>query len=90
MVFDPIYRITRKTDGNFGIRWCFVKGRKLEFDGVPFVLLGTPMYDCQQGKDKNNALKMRSKKEKKMLKHAYTNRLSNLLAKLDKQKHCTA
>ena len=48
------------------------------------MLLGTAVYDCQQGKDRNTALKMRSKKEKEMVKHAYANRLSNLMAKLDK------
>lgn len=53
------------------------------------MLLGTAMYDCQQGKDKNSALKMRSKKEKEIVKHACTNRLSDFMAKLDKQKHCT-
>ena len=50
-----------------------MKGRRLEFaDGVPFILLGTAVYDCQQGKDRNTALKMRTKKEKEKVKHACT------------------
>ena len=47
-----------------------VKGRRLEFDGVFFMLLGTAVYDCQQGKDRNTALKMRTKKEKEKVNHA--------------------
>ena len=47
------------------------------------MLLGTAVYDCQQGKDRNTALKMRNKKEKEKVKHAYTNRLI-MMAKVDK------
>jgi len=42
-----------------------VKGRRLEFDGVTFMLMGTAVYDCQQGKDRNTALKMRTQKKKR-------------------------
>ena len=45
-----------------------VKGRRLEFDGVPFMLIGTAVYDCHQGRDKNTALKARVKKEKEKVK----------------------
>jgi len=41
-----------------------VKGHKLEFDGVHFMLIGTAVYDCYQGKDRNVAVKARIKGEK--------------------------
>ena len=36
-----------------------VNGPKLNFDGIPFMIIGTPVCDCLQGKDRNVALKMR-------------------------------
>lgn len=41
-----------------------VNGHKLEFDGVPFMLTGTAVCDCYQGKDGNVAVKARIKGEK--------------------------
>ncbi len=36
-----------------------VKGHRIEFDGTPFFLLATKLYDCQHGQDRNAALKAR-------------------------------
>lgn len=44
-----------------------VKGQKLNFDGIPFMIIGTAVYDCHQGKDRNLALKKRIKGEETKL-----------------------
>ena len=36
-----------------------MKGQKIEFDGTPFFLLATKIYDCQHGQDRNAQLKAR-------------------------------
>ena len=40
---------------------------KLNFDGIPFMIIGTAVYDCHQGKDRNLALKKRIKGEETKL-----------------------
>ena len=42
-----------------------VKGQKLEFDGIPFFLLGTKVYDCQHGQDRNTSLKAKLQQSRK-------------------------
>ena len=37
-----------------------------EFDGIPFVILGSKLLECQNGPDRNKALK--EKREKKKVK----------------------
>lgn len=38
-----------------------VNGTKIKFTGVPFYILGSKIFDCQHGKDRNAALKKRKK-----------------------------
>lgn len=32
-----------------------VNGKKIEFSGVPFYIMGSKIYDCQHGKDRNSS-----------------------------------
>ena len=34
-------------------RKIFFKGDRLPFDGIPFMIIGTKIFDCQHGPDRN-------------------------------------
>lgn len=38
------------------------KGVNLEFDGIPFIILGHKLLECQNGPDRNRALKEKMQK----------------------------
>ena len=42
------------------------KGVHLEFDGIPFVILGHKFLECQNGPDRNRALKEKQSISKKV------------------------
>ena len=42
-----------------------VKGRRIQFEGTPFFLLATKVYDCQHGQDRNSAKKAKLEKSRK-------------------------
>ena len=46
---------------NHKIRWSD-EGR--DFDGIPFIILGTKVPDCQHGKDRKASAKMKAKETK--------------------------
>ena len=46
---------------NQKIRWSD-KGR--DFNGIPFIILGTKVLDCQHGKDRKASAKMKDKEAK--------------------------
>ena len=47
--------------GSFG-KMC--KGKNLNFDGIPFVILGPKLFECQNGPDHNKALTEKNAKKK--------------------------
>ncbi|XP_020605165.1 uncharacterized protein LOC110043995 isoform X2 [Orbicella faveolata] len=54
------------TKGPHRIFWedsQFVDGAKISFNGVPFIILGSKVYDCQHGVDRNTALKRKRREE---------------------------
>ncbi|CAH3189586.1 unnamed protein product [Porites lobata] len=60
-----------KSDKMFGARDPFAKQRKvyfkddkITFDGVPFSIIGTKVFDCQHGPDRKKSLKARHSEEK--------------------------
>lgn len=40
-----------------------MRGARISFTGVPFIILGSKVYDCQHGVDRNTALKKRNRTE---------------------------
>ena len=46
---------------NHKIRWSD-EGR--DFNGIPFIILGTKVLDCQHGKDRKASAKMKAKETK--------------------------
>ena len=46
---------------NHKIRWSD-EGR--DFNGIPFIILGTKVLDCQYGKDRKASAKMKAKETK--------------------------
>ena len=40
-----------------------VDGAKISFSGVPFIILGSKVYDCQHGMDRNMAVKRKRREE---------------------------
>ncbi|KAL9954893.1 hypothetical protein ACROYT_G042478 [Oculina patagonica] len=57
------------TEGSHRIFWednQHVRGARISFTGVPFIILGSKVYDCQHGVDRNTALKKRKRAETKV------------------------
>lgn len=45
-------------------RKVFFKGDKIPFDGVPFSIIGTKVFDCQHGPDRKKSFKARHAEDK--------------------------
>ena len=43
-----------------------IKGVYLEFDGIPFIILGHKLLECQNGPEKNRALEERQSTNKRV------------------------
>ena len=43
-----------------------IKGVYLEFDGIPFIILGHKLLECQNGPEKNRALEERQSTGKRV------------------------
>ena len=43
-----------------------IKGVYLEFDGIPFIILGHKLLECQNGPEKNRALEERQSTSKRV------------------------
>ena len=43
-----------------------IKGVYLEFDGIPFIILGHKLLECQNGPEKNKALEERQSTNKRV------------------------
>ena len=41
-----------------------VTGKKIEFTGVPFYIMGCKLFDCQHGKDRNAVLKRKQQEQR--------------------------
>ena len=45
-------------------RKVYFKDEKIAFDGVPFSIIGSKVFDCQHGPDRKKAFKARQANEK--------------------------
>lgn len=52
------------TDPFSKLRKIFFKGNRIPFDGVPFVIIGTKIFDCQHGPDRKKTEKVKFCKQK--------------------------
>jgi len=78
LIQSPLASHLDYTKGPHRIFWedsQFVDGAKISFNGVPFIILGSKVYDCQHGVDRNTALKRKRREE------AEVNKISNCMMK---------
>jgi len=62
-----MYYSTDYSNKYHGILWedpHDAKGAKISFTGMPFVILGRKVYDCQHGVDKKAGVKRKRKRRK--------------------------
>lgn len=57
-----------------------VNGTKIKFTGVPFYILGSKIFDCQHGKDRNAALKKRKKQQREQVCAQFITKLASLVS----------
>ena len=53
-------------------RKIFFKGERVPFDGVPFMIIGSKIFDCQHGPDRKKNEKDKSSKQKVKYKRQLT------------------